>query len=79
MERWALWTVQRCPFRPIDLALPAKTMADSRAMGPMFQVTSLLALCLPGCSLTLRYRAVFIPDTVEHDAASQESQALQKD
>ena len=79
MECWALWTVQRHPVRPIDLALPAKTLADSGATGPMFQVTSLLALCLPGCSLTPRYRAAFIPDTAEHDAGSQESQALQED
>lgn len=60
MECWALWTVPRHLVPSIDLALPAKTLADNRAMDPVFQVTSLLALCLPGCSLTPRYRVVFI-------------------
>lgn len=79
MEYWALWTVQRHLVPPIDLSLPAKTLADSGAVGSKFQVTSLLALWLPGCSLTPRYRAVFIPDTAECDVGSQESQALQEE
>lgn len=48
-------------------------------MGSTFQVTSLLALCLPFCSLTSGYSTVFIPGMAKHDAGSQESQTLQED
>lgn len=75
----ALRAVQRQPVPLTDLALPAGILADSRTMGPMFQVTSLLALCLPGCSLMSGYSAVFIPGMAKHDAGSQESQTLQED
>lgn len=69
----------RQPVPSKDLALPAKTLADSGAMDPTFQVISLPALCLPDCSLTPHYRATFVPDTAEHDAGRQESRALQED
>lgn len=74
----ALWAVQRHPVPLTGLALPAKILADSRTMGLTFQVTSLLALCLPGCSLTSGYRAVFIAAMAEHDAGKQESQTHYK-
>lgn len=78
MECWALQAVQRHLVPSIDLALPANTLADSRATDLMFQVTLLLALSLPGCSLTPCYRAVFMPNTAGHVTGNQESQALQE-